>query len=350
MAGKGPETAAFCITCGGPEPIADGECEACIREELEVVKGPDAPVRVRRCAHCGAVPIRDSWSQPTSLLEMVEQTAIGAVEVPGKLEDASVGVAVRELDPHRYTVTVDVQGTYRNVDVQGDAAVEVKVDAVTCTACSRRHGGYYEAVVQVRHEGDGEVTDDQAGAIARIIEEAVTRAGGLSGTQGYLLKATSRHGGYDYYFGAKPVAKAVTRRVCERFGATSTSSSTLHGRQDGKDLYRLTLAVRIPRVRPGTIVGYEGEVLEIYARQGNRLLAQTIPEGEGRTIEDRHIDRLVVLEPRTADVVYAEAGEGQVLDPDSLKAVQVRMPADVSSGDQVRVVRYEDQWVVLSRA
>ncbi len=58
----------------------------------------------------------------------------------------------------------------------------------------------------------------------------------------------------------------------------------------------------------------------------------------------------MVLEERTADVVYAEAGEGQMLDPDSLKAVQVRMPADVSSGDQVRVVRFEDQWVVLSRA
>lgn len=341
--------AAFCISCGDPNPVADGECIDCLREEIEVVKSPSKPVEVERCAHCGAIPVRDHWDQPTTLLEVVEQTAIGAILIPEELEEPDIAVSVREEDKKNYLVEVEVRGEYKGVAVEGQAPVRVRVERVSCDACSRRHGGYYEAIVQVRQEGDEEVTAEQAGEIAEMIEEEVRRVGGLSGSQSYLLKAEARHGGYDYYFGAKPVAKAIANRVADRYGGSTTQSSTLAGREDGEEVYRLTLAVRIPRVRRGSVVAFEGEIVEIYGRQGNRLLGTTVPDGEGRTIEERNLDRARLLEPKLVDVVYAEGGEGQILDPETYDSVQVRLPEGASSGDQVSAVRFEERWVVLDR-
>lgn len=347
MPTEAPASEAFCITCGGPDPVADGECADCIREGMDVVRGPDEPVDIERCAHCGAIPVRDTWDQPTTLLEAVEQSAIGAIRVPEGLKDLEIGVRVQERDPKDYVVEVQVAGVYRSVPVEGETPVRVRVKTVSCNACSKRHGGYYEAIVQVRTQGEEDVSDEQAGEIAQMIEEEVRRLGGLSGGQSYLLKAEARHGGYDYYFGAKPVAKAVARRISDRYGGKTTHSTTLAGQQDGQEMHRLTLAVRLPRVRLGAVIGFEDEVLQVYGRQGNRVLAHTVPEGEGRTIEDRNLERAVLLEPQLVDVVYAEEGEGQILDPDSYDAVNVRLPEGVSSGEQVHAVRYEGRWVVF---
>lgn len=346
----GEAETAFCIACGDPHPVADGKCIDCLREGIEVLKAPSKPVEVERCVHCGAVPIRDHWDQPTSLLETIEQTALGAVLIPEELADVELGVTVQQEDDKNYIVLVDVHGEYKGVAVEGESPVKVRVKNVTCDTCSRRHGGYYEAIVQVRQEGDEEVLADTAGEITKMIEEEVRRVGGLSGSRSYLLKAEARHGGYDYFFGAKPVAKAVAKRIADRYGGSTTQSSTLAGQEDGQEKYRLTLAVRLPRVGPGSVVAYDDEVIELYGRQGNRLLGKTVPEGEGRTIEERKLEHARILEPKRLDVVYAEAGEGQVLDPETYDSVQVRLPQGMASGDKVWAVRHDRTWVVLGPA
>lgn len=339
--------AAFCVECGDPNPVADGECIECLREELAVVKAPQDPVELERCVHCEAIPIREHWDQPTSLLEAIEQAAIGAVLVPGELDDPRLTVATRQEDAKNYVVEVEVEGPYKGVTVNGTAPVKVRLQDTSCDACSRRHGGYYEGLVQVRQKGEGEVTDEQAGEIALMIEEEVRRVGGLSGSQSYLLKAEARHDGYDYFFGTKPVAKAVARRIADRYGGSTTHSSTLAGERDGQELHRLTIAVRLPRVHPGTVIAYDEDVIEVYGRQGNRVLGTTVPDGEGRTIEERKLEYATVLEPREVDVVFADEGEGKILDPDSYDSVPVRLPESVASGEKVRAVRHRERWVVL---
>lgn len=350
MPARSESEAPFCISCGDPHPVAEGKCIDCLREEITVVKAPSRKVSLERCVHCDAVPIREHWDQPTSLLEAIEEAAIGSVLIPEELEEPQISVSTREQDARNYVVNVQVTGSYKEVTVEGSQPVKVRLENVTCDACSRRHGGYYEAIVQVREEGEAEVSDERAGEIAVMIEEEVRRLGGLSGSHSYLLKAEARHGGYDYFFGTKPVAKAVARRIADRYDGSTTHSTTLTGEKDGQEMHRLTIAVRLPEVTRGTVLGYEGEVVEVYGRKGNRVLGKTVPGGEGRTIEERHLERARVLDPKRADVVYAEEGEGQILDPESLESVQVRLPEGVSSGDKVWAVEHDRRWVVMGPA
>lgn len=345
-----PTTDAFCITCGGPDPVADGECADCLREEIDVVRGPGQPVVVEVCQHCGAMPVKDQWKEPRSLQEEVEKAAIGSLKVPGALEDLNIGLRVHERTKDHYTIDVHLEGTYKTVDVTADQTVEVRVRGASCPACSRRHGGYFEAIVQLRQEGDAEVQEDHAGDIAQIIEDEVRRLGGMAGGQSYLLKVEPMHGGFDYYFGTMNVARAVVRRIIDRYGAKTTETISTVGRRDGQDVNRLTIAVKIPEATPGAILGLDDEVLRVQGRKGNRMLTFTIPDGEKRMLEERDLDRARILEPETVDVVYAEAGEGQILEPETYKTIEVRLPREVDMGDQVHAVRYKRDWIVVGKA
>lgn len=347
---QAPQTATFCVTCGGPDPVADGECKPCLLDELDVVRGPKERVYVEICRHCGATPVRDIWREPSSRRELVEENAIGSLAVPEDLEEMGLALTVdRRTDDH-YEITAHVDGTYKGVPVQGEAQVEVRVKGASCPACSRRHGGYFEAIVQVRREGEHDVNDQEAGTIAQIIEEEVGRTGGMAGGQSYLLKAVPMHGGYDYYFGTKAVARAVAKRLMDLYGARMNESFSVVGRVDGKEMRRLTLAVRIPQATPGTYVGFKGEVLQIHGRKGNRLLTRRVEDHAKRMLEDRELDRLTILEPRALDVVYAEGGEGQIMDPETYRTHEVRLPKGVEMGDQVQGIKYEGTWVILDAA
>jgi len=339
---------AFCVACGAPDPLSGGRCGRCVRQQVEAVKGTDQPVEIEQCAHCGSFEAGHDIEDAESVVEAVERAAVGSVLIPRELEDLEIGVRTHRRDPSAFDVTVEARGHVDGeVPLEGAAEVPVQVETISCDACSRRHGGYYEAIVQVRYEGDEEVSEEQAGDIAVMIEEEVRAAGGLSGGSSYLLKATPKHGGYDYYFGAKPVAKSVAGRIADMYGGEKTHSTTLAGRKDGEEFHRLTISVRIPRVRPGSVVAFEDEIIRIHGRHGNRLVGKTVPEGEGRTIEQRKTDKAQVLEPRLAEVVYAEAGEGQILDPDTFDSVQVKLPIGVEAGDEVEVAKHRGRIVVL---
>jgi nonsense-mediated mRNA decay protein 3 len=342
-----PDTDAFCISCGDPNPVADGECIECLREDLDVVRGPDGPVDFARCAHCEEISL--DLDKDATLLEAIEHAAVTSVQVPGLLEHPQVGVKTRQREANEYEVTVEVSGDYEGVRVRGEDTVIVRPKTRACDACSRRHGGYFEAIVQVRYEGDERVDEQQAGDIAELIEEEVRHAGGLSGGQSYLLKAIERHGGYDYYFGAKPVANNVARRIADMHGAELNHSTTLAGRKDGEEFHRLTIAVRIPRIRPGDVIGLDGDVIRVHERHGNRIIGREVPGGDGRTIEQRHAENAPILEPELVEVVYGGDGEGQIMVPDTYDTVQVKMPEGMEAGDELEAVYYEQQWIVVGR-
>jgi nonsense-mediated mRNA decay protein 3 len=347
MAAGEPDEA-FCVDCGAEDPLPGGRCAACVEEKLDVVKGPSKPITLERCAHCGSFEPGHGVEDAENVVEAVEQAAVGSVLIPQELEDVEIGVRTHRRDPQSFEVLVEAVGRYAGeVAVRGEAEIEVAIETISCEACSKRHGGYYEAIVQVRYEGEEEVSDEQAGDIAEMIEEEVRRAGGLSGSQSYLLKATPKHGGYDYYFGAKPVAKSVATRIADTYGGEKNHSTTLAGRKDGEDFHRLTISVRIPKVRPGSVVGFDDEVIRVHGRHGNRLVGKTVPDGEGRTIEKRETDRAEVLDTEIVEVVYNQGGEGQVLDPLTLDSINVRLPQGVEAGDELEAVRYRGNLYVL---
>lgn len=345
-----PQSDLFCVVCGGSDPVADGECAACITRNLEVARAPQKRVYVEVCRHCGAVPVRDGWRTPPSQLELVEQEAIGGVEVHPGVSELKIGVSVEQRDTDTFWTVVDLSGVYRKVPVESEVPVEVRIHGVSCPACSRRHGGYFEATLQLRREGDGEVTEAEARAVDAIVDEEVRRLGGLTGGLSYLLKVEPVHDGFDYVFGTMAAARAVAKRLEKRFAGKAVETVTVHGRRDGRDIHRLTVALKIPLAQPGAYLGLDGELLQVVTRHGNRLLTRRLLDGAKRSLEEREVERALVKEPRVLEVVFNEGGEGQVLDPDTYEAVDVRLPDDVRAGDTVEAVLYEGLWHVVGRA
>lgn len=338
-----------CPDCGREvDDLVDGSCARCAADRLDIVKVPES-VPVVRCVHCGRYEETADWSQPSDdrerdLLERVQRV----IQVPADLREVELGLAPHWQDERHLRVRVDVSGSFHGEEVAGEAETVAHVRNGACGDCSRRHGGYFEAIIQVRGHEDRPLTDlDDMEAQVR---DELDRLGGRDGA--FFSKIDRVRGGLDFYVGSTEVARVLSRELVNKWGASHQETAKLVGRtSDGRDMFRVTMLVRLPPYGRGDFVRLDGELCKVLdvARKTLRLLSLedwTISRQEpGRADEVKLVGSRD--EEQTAVVVSQTEQEVQILDPSSYRTLDVRIPRPLNLAESTRVFRHDDRvWIV----
>ena len=121
------------------------------------------------------------------------------------------------------TITLEKHGKRSSVKRR----IELKKEIMICPDCSRKCGGYFEAVIQLRgHENKIE-------RYKNIFEKMLKK-------KTFIAKESEMHGGMDLYIGN---SKAVVEMFSE-LGMKAIISRKLTGKKDGKRIYRTTFSLR----------------------------------------------------------------------------------------------------------
>jgi nonsense-mediated mRNA decay protein 3 len=231
------------------------------------------------------------------------------------------------------------------------APVVVHVQRSTCTRCGRRAGGYYESILQLRAQGRS-LAPDEVEHCGAVIDRVLAQMHGAGDLDSFLVKGEQVKGGFDFYLGTVHAGRAIARALQQEAGAALRETASLVGRsKDGIDLYRVTLSVKLPHARVGGFVG-AGEVLHQVQGMGPKQ-ATLLDLGTHRrlSLPRADLDDAPTLDPaaaREAVVVSESERELQVLDPDSLRTVDVVKPAGFPAGQRaVRVVRWAERLWLL---
>ena len=108
--------------------------------------------------------------------------------------------------------------------------------------------GYYEAILQLR---------DCSPKINDFLNSEMKKMS-LS-----VAKIKTVANGTDYYLSDGNRAKILGRKLQQRFGGEYKVSASLFSRQDGKNIYRLTILFREIPFKKGELVTYTGEEYKI---------------------------------------------------------------------------------------
>ncbi len=356
----------FCVECGrelrGEEEPLGGLCLACFNERHPAIQLPPV-IDLVRCPHCGAAHLRGGWrTVPTGDADDVGDVAaevgpiVPAVEAavgealsvvePGTLRE--MAIQVRPEDPRAYSVEVTAEVTIAGEAVGHVAATRVRVRGEMCPVCSRRAGSYYEALVQFRGDPARPATAEDLREAEALVLAELERLSEAS-RDVFLVKQEGRHGGLDFFISTQAAGAQVARALAQRFNATVSASTSMAGRKDGRDLVRVTHAVRMTDLRRGDFVMLKGELLRVQSARSQTATVEPAA-GEGRRRQVARDDRSGLVAVGTdqdvmdAVVVSESPGELQVLDPVTLKTVELSIPPGYVRGDAetVRVLRVED--------
>jgi NMD protein affecting ribosome stability and mRNA decay len=203
----------ICPRCGAKEGTVaffGPFCENCFEPPI---RGPDRAV-CTECKTCGKIKYGGLWDTRGTAEKRIRKKFRGAFE--------SV-----ELDLDTGTVTF--------VFADGGAIKTVKrelgfeMNKGTCPDCSKKSGGYYEAIVQFR----GAVPTQER--LARELSEFVEHAGS------FISKTEFGKDGIDLHIGSCRPVLAWAKRT----GLEYKVSTKLAGMREGKRWYRPTYAFRV---------------------------------------------------------------------------------------------------------
>jgi len=237
----------FCVVCGATgRPLVDGVCAPCAADRITLLSAPQRAV-VTLCPHCGAREVGAHWDRQGTSAILTSDDLTPFLEVPEE-----VGVRRVQWDETSATATVrEFVGRavvrFRGIEREVEVPLSVRTVHKSCPECSRRSGKYYTATIQLR--GPAEGRPEKPIPLRARLEEEWTRL--VREMRPDWRKAVSWREelpeGWNCFFTDTLAARAVAKLAKQRYGASLKESSSLVGRKNGQDLYRVTFCLRFPR-------------------------------------------------------------------------------------------------------
>lgn len=331
----------FCVECGREEELIGSLCKECYSKKHAKAELPDH-VDITLCAHCSSMETDRGWKDVGSVREAAEIALKSAIVMSDDAQLVSIDFQLAELDERNMRADVAVSLGSKGISLERNLTTTLRLKRGSCTECSKKQGRYYEAILQVRGSDKG-LSKEEERSIEQSVKDKVA-SHRKSSREVFISKIEKVKGGLDFYFGTIPAAKSIARNLQETLCADYKESSSLWGRRDGKDIYRMTFLVRLPGFSKGDVVEHDSRMLYVRSMSRGIVRAVDLATGEERTIKPRTAGECSLERPKAellqAVVLMEKPGEVQVLDPETMSVLDVRVaPGFRRKGDQIRFAK-----------
>lgn len=331
----------FCVECGREGELIGSICRDCYSKKHGLVSVRDH-VDLTLCAHCSSMLAKDGWRDVGSVKEAAELAVGEALEVSKGAKLTDMRVSLSEKDERNLQADVQVMLTVDGHGFERQLGTIVRLKRGSCQECSKQQGRYYEAILQVRGP-DRTLPRDAEVEIERMVNSRV--ASMRKSSREIFLSRTERvKGGLDFYFSTISSARNVARELQGSLCAAFKESSSLWGRRDGKDIYRMTYLVRLPGFSKGDVVAHQGKEYLVRGMSKGVMHGIDIKSGEERSMAVKDPEGFSVSLPKDrilkAQVLSESEKEIQLLDPETLGQVDLAKPNGFRrKGEQVRLAK-----------
>lgn len=205
----------FCFVCGKKtEKLIEGYCEDCYNNSFNLIQTPKE-VTIFRCSKCKKIKQKNDWND----IE-IEDLIKNNIKVLGN------NVKVEVIGDKIFA-----RGSLKNskkVKEDETHEINIKTVKVLCPECSRRLGGYYEAIMQLR----GNMPEEVLSFIDKEIKEKS------------FYRIDSVKGGFNLYIGNKNIANQIADKIKRIYNLEVKKSFKLYTKKEGKDVYKSVFSVK----------------------------------------------------------------------------------------------------------
>ena len=282
--------------------------------------------------------------------EIGPEIAKSAVHFHKDLKRPSIDVTVRDLTQNRSRANLILRGILYNKAVEGTCSVEIVWHKEQCDRCNRISGSYYEGVVQVRAEGriPSPFELQTAASIAQQIEDTLQSGGERLS---FISDMNEIHDGIDIIIGSQHIGLLISQGIVAQLGGRYTTHPKLVGEKNGRQLFRITYSVRLPRFQKNDVIKIRNRYYEIIRVESHHVQAIDLRDGTAKSVREDDVEK-IIGNSRNAEsgfVVFADGKNMGILDPATSRTLEYpRLKwLDVDPGDHLRFLRDGDHMVFV---
>ena len=305
----------FCPKCG-KSTDNDGLCSDCQVDNTRWLSC-DKRALSTHCPSCGAIKIGNTWTDTAKERgDRAPDLARSAVHLHPDIKKPSIEVKVVDISQNRSRASLIIRGQLYKKSVEDTCTVELVWHKEQCDRCNRISGSYYEGVVQVRAEGRIPSTYEiqMASGIAQQVEDNL-QAGGerLS----FISDMNEIRDGLDIIIGSQHIGTLICKGIIAQLGGRFTTHPKLVGEKNGRQLFRITYSMRLPRFQKQDVILSRGRYAEVERIESNHIQVMDLADGTFRAVKDEDVERIIgnARDARTALVVFSDKDVIGILDP-----------------------------------
>ncbi len=339
----------FCVECGKEEEIfKDGVCIDCYLKSHTFTKGPeiiDLPI----CSHCNSFKYKNTWT--TDILgEVLRRIIKNTFKISKELNKVDINTECKEtkggLDCKVY-----ITGLIDNKEITEVNNLFVRLNRTVCEVCSRRFGGYHEAIVQVRTE-EKKLTKDEISKINIFVENFVEELYNKGNRGLFITDMGEERGGIDFYISEKGPALAIAKKIQEQFGGTIKQSSKNVGMKDSKQVYKMTYSVRLTGYKKGSFLELSKTIFYVTSTHGNKVKMLNLTTWDESLFDVNEIKAAKILggTELVKDMIFVSQTDNdvQVMDPETYKIQTINKPKKINfKSEKVKALIVENNNLLI---
>jgi nonsense-mediated mRNA decay protein 3 len=232
----------FCYLCGtATQSLHEGLCRKCFLKERELVFLPKR-LKAKVCRNCLSFYSGGWETAGRTFDEALKEIAQKEVQksLKHELDDLEMAVRVQSVEDKGKNLVAEVEvelaGLVDDLEYKAKLKTTLEIRRVLCPVCTKKVGGYYEAIIQLR----GNAKEDLIEEVHSFLEALYVKD-----KKAFTSGRSKVRGGIDIRLGSAKAAKTLALHLKNQYGAEVKESATLVGRKEGKDVFRTTVLVRI---------------------------------------------------------------------------------------------------------
>ncbi len=233
----------FCPQCGKLETrnqqLIKGLCRTCFLKSNRLLE-QYKELKIVMCPNCRSYLHQNKWHSKFSDQQNINVKKIISKILPDKLKlhqgakINNIGIIIENKNDKsvkKINIKLILNGAIHNTKSKEEYFLEVTTEQSVCNTCKKKNSSYYEAKIQIRPKNE---------KMLRLIKDYMNENGAVSVTR----EEESKHG-YDLYLTNKRDLSKIISEVKKKFNVEVKISSTLYGRKDGREVYRITALLRL---------------------------------------------------------------------------------------------------------
>ena len=345
----------FCPECGSTDKEMVGDiCIDCFLKDFQMIEIPKR-IEVQICSHCNSKLEEGKWSEENIPEEEIIYRALERnITIADEVENEIINL---EIDQIRGTIAncfVEVVGEVHGTQIEETHDSEVKILKTVCPTCSKLQAGYYEAVIQLRAD-KREIKSEEYAKADEIVERTLIKQS-KSDKLAYCPQIAKLKEGYDYYIGSLKSARKVVEALKEEFGGIIKESPRLisEDKSTGKGLYRIWIALRLPKFLKDDFVKYHENVYQVSDVDGNRIQVINLENQDIIALKWREYDSIEKIEHlegiQKAIITAKSPSMMQILDPDDYSPIDLEMNEKLEKyniGEEIDVIKIDGKIYII---
>lgn len=339
----------FCVDCGEEKPIfREGSCLQCYIKHHQFAQGPEV-FHIPVCTYCDAYKYKNTWREE-SFERVVKRYVKNAFTIHSELRKVELLVDCHNEEDSIFC-KVTIQGKLDDEQIFEDHFVEIRLKPNVCDVCSKRFGGYHEATVQIRSSAK-KMSIEERKTIQRFIDQLVHSMQQKGNRQLFVTDKNVEKSGIDYLLSDKQAAASIVKKAQEKFSGEITVSSSNVGMNDGKQVYRMTYLLRLPKFSTHSFLAIDTNLFYVLSLSSNMVHVINVKNWMEHTFQLKDLENCMVYSyeelVQLMIVISQSEKEIQVMNKTNYKMPVIAKPRTVHfTHDQIPVIKYNENFFLL---